>query len=377
MIDGGAMSTFLNVLGVSNCADLAGINVALIETDGDEHVSSGPSLHIPYRRDIKIFLRRAIAAAREGREGAADIGKAGGEITIALIAAVETFLEREKIKRKDIDVIGIGGHELLHRPPADGVAGLSWRIGDGKTVAEETRIDVVSDFCAGDIAAGGHGAPLAPVFFRALVASISDRPQCAVGVVSLDEAATRVVYAPENALASDLIAYDVAPGLAWIDGWKSLRKETAADAPGEVDAEALRLLLLNPFLRLPPPKSLELYEFKLDLLRKLQPADGRATLAAFIVNCLAQSEQFLPEPPGGYIICGEGRRRDALISMLSERLEAEIAVAEDAGWEGDRLGAACLAFLAARSLKKLPLTYPKTTRTTAPTRGGIYHRAPV
>ena len=371
------MSDTLKAIGVSSRLDLAGVDVALIETDGDEYVSTGPLLHAPYRRDMKIFLRRATAAAREGREGAADIGKAGGEITIAFIAAIESFLEREKIKRKDIDVIGIGGHELLRRPPADGGAGRSWRVGDGKTLAEETRIDVVSDFCVGDIAAGGHGTPLAPVFYRALIASMSDRPQCAVGVVSLDEAATRVVYAPENAVAGDLIAYDAGPGLAWMDSWKALRKETIAPASGAINEEALRLLLLNPFLRLPPPKTLDLYEFKLDALRKLPPADGRATLAAFIAGCIAGPERFLPEPPGGYIICGEGRRRSDLMSVLGERLEAEIAMAEDAGWNGDALDAACFAFLAVRSLKKLPLTYPKTTRASAPTRGGVYHRAPV
>ena len=373
------MSDRLTAMGVASRPDLSGIDVALIESDGDEVVEFGASLHIPYRRDMKIFLRRATAAAREGREGAADIGKAGGEITIALIAAIEGFLEREKINRKNIDIVGVGGHELLHRIPADGGVGLSWRIGDGKTIAEEARLDVVSDFCAGDIAAGGHGAPVSPVFYRALIASMADRPQCAVGVVSLGESATSVVYVPENSTASGLIAYDAGPGLAWIDGWKALRKEAPADsnAPGKIDAQALRLLLLNPYLRVSPPKSLALYEFKHDPLRRLHPADGRATLAAFIAGCLDQSEQFLPEPPGGYIICGEGRERTALMSVLRDRLEAEVAIAEDAGWRGDSLDAACFAFLAVRSLKKMPLTYPKTTRTPAPTRGGVYHRAPV
>ncbi len=373
------MSDTLKAIGVASRPDLSGVDVAMIETDGDERVEVGALLHIPYRRDMKIFLRRATAAAREGREGAADIGKAGGEITIAFISAVEAFLEREKVKRTDINVVGVGGHMLLHRPPSEGIAGRSWRIGDGKTLSEEIRIDVVSDFCAADIAAGGYGAPLAPVFHRSLIASMNDRPQCAVGVISLDEAATRVVYAPENPRASDLVAYDAAPGLAWIDSWKGLRKESAGhgEVRGEIDEEVLRLLLLNPFLRMPPPKTTDLYEFKLDALRKLTPADGRATLAAFIAGCISRTEQFLPEPPGGYILCGEGRRQSDLTGILSERLEAETAMAEEAGWNSDALDAAGFAFLAVRNLKKLPLTYPKTTRVKAPTRGGVYYRAPV
>ncbi len=371
------MSGALTSIGVSSREDLSGIDVALIETDGDEFVASGPSLHIPFRRELKILLRRAISAAREGREGAADIGKAGGEITSAYIGAVENFLEREKIARKDVDIIGLAGHRLLHRPPSDGAVGLSWRIGDGKTVSEETRMDVVSDFCAADIAAGGCGAPLAPVFHRALIASMADRPVCAVGVLTLEAAAARITYIPENATAGDLLAYDAGPGLLLLDDWTGLRKDDDPSRLGAVDEEALSMLLLNPYFRRPPPKSLDGYAFKLDMLLKAEPADARATIAGLIAGAIARSESFLGEPPGGYIVCGEGRTRDGVMAMLGDRLEAEIATAEDAGWRGDFLAAESFAFLAVRSLKKLPLTYLKTTRAPAPVRGGVYHRAPV
>ncbi len=371
------MSETLKALGIVSRPSLAGIDLAIIETDGDAVIEAGPSMHVPYGRDMKVFLRRAIKAAREGREGAADIGKAAGELTAAFVAAVETLLERENIKRKDIDVIGVGGHTILYRAPAGADApGVSWQIGDGETIAEETRIDVVSDFRAADIAAGGYGAPLDPVYLRALIASMADRPQCAVGVIMLNETA-HVAYAPEQASAGDLLAYDSGPGLSLLDEWASLRGIDDATPPGAVHDEPLRMMGLHPYLRLPPPKSIDRYAFTLDHVLKLTPEDGAATLAAFVAECIERTEKFLPEPPGGYIICGEGARRPALMETLRERLEAKVATATEASWRSDYLDAECFAFLAVRSLKKLPLTYPKTTRVSAPTLGGVYFRAPV
>jgi anhydro-N-acetylmuramic acid kinase len=154
-------------------------------------------------------------------------------------------------------------------------------------------------------------------------------------------------------------------------------KDGALARAGAVNEEALRMMLLAPYLRRHPPKSLDRYDFKLDHVMKLSPEDGAATLTAFTAACIAQSEKFLPEPPGGYIVCGGGRRNPAMMSALKERLEAKVVTAEEIGWRGDDLEAECFAYLAVRSLKKLPLSYPKTTRVPSPMRGGVYHRAPI
>lgn len=371
------MSGHLKAVGVCSRPSLDGVDVVLIETDGDLSVECGPSLHVPYSRDMKIFLRRAITAAREGRDGAADIGKAAGEVTSAVVGAIERFLDQEKIKRTDIDVVGVGGHSILYRAPKGAAApGRQWRIGDGKTIAEEVRIDVVSDFEAADLAAGGYGAPLAPVFFRALIASMADRPDCPVGVIDLG-AVAHVVYVPEQASPVDLLAYDSGPCLALLDKWAQARPARKGAPPGAVNDEVLRMIGLHPYLRLPPPKSLDRYSFSLDHVLKLSAEDGAATLAAFTADCIARAEVHLPEPPGGYICLGEGVERPALMQVLGDRLEAEVATAEDAGWRNDTLDAECFAFLAVRSLRKTPLTYPKTTRAPAPTLGGVFYRAPV
>lgn len=377
------MTNTLTALGMMSGTSLDGIDLAILHTDGEGHVEPGPAMSVPYDRDLKIFVRRAIKSALEGRDGAADIGKAAGEVTLAHIKAVENFLEREGIKRKDVDVIGFHGQTILHRPPVDaGAPGRSWQIGDGKTLAEETRIDVVSDFRAADMAAGGEGAPFAPIYHRALVACMDSPPDHAVGVVNLG-GVSNMTFVPPNAKGVDLIAFDCGPGNGLIDEWvefktgEAMDKDGALAKAGSVDKEALRMMLLHPYFRRPPPKSLDRYDFKTDHVRKLTPEDGAATLTAFTAHCLQKAERFLPEPVGEWIICGGGRRNPALMETLADVLDAPVRAAEDAGWRGDDLEAESFAYMAVRSLKKLPLSYPKTTRVPAPTLGGKFHRSPI
>ena len=167
------MSDPLTAIGLMSGTSLDGIDAAILTTDGENIIEPGPALHAPYSRELKIWIRRAIKAALEGRDGATEIAKAAGEITYAHVVAVEKLLEKANLKRKDVDVIGFHGQTILHRPAREaGSVGRSWQIGDGRVLAEETRIDVVGDFRAADVAAGGEGAPFAPIYHRALVAAL-------------------------------------------------------------------------------------------------------------------------------------------------------------------------------------------------------------
>ena len=377
------MSDTLTAIGLMSGTSLDGIDAAFLTTDGEDVIESGPALHVPYSRELKIWVRRAIKAALEGRDGAAEIAKAAGEITYAHAVAVETLLEQSGVKRKDVDVIGFHGQTILHRPARQpGEVGRTWQIGDGGALAEETRIDAVCDFRAADMAAGGEGAPFAPIYHRALVAALDPPAMGAVGVINLGGVAN-LTYVPKDALGVDLMAFDCGPGNGLIDEWVEMKtgepmdKDGALASAGDVHEESLRMMLLAPYLRRKPPKSLDRYDFKLDPATRLSPEDGAATLTAFTAECVRRSEAFLPEPVERWIVCGGGRRNPAMMRALRARLDAPVKSAEDFGWRGDDLEAECFAYLAVRSLKKLPLSYPMTTRVPAPTRGGVLRRAPV
>lgn len=373
----------LTAIGLMSGASLEGIDAAFLTTDGEGHVEAGPSLHIPYSRDLKIWLRRAVKAALEGRDGAADIGKAAGEVTTAHIDAVEALLEKAGVKRQHVDVIGFHGQTILHRSArGEESIGRTWQIGDGAVLAEETKIDVVADFRTADVKAGGEGAPFAPIYHNALVSTLAKQTDGPVGVINLG-GVSNITYVPPEARGVDLIAFDCGPGNGLVDEWMELKtgepmdRDGAFARAGKVHAEVLRMMLLNPYLRRKPPKSLDRYGFNLDAVRALTPEDGAATLTAFTAACIRQSEAYLPETPALWIACGGGRHNAAMMEALQQALDAPVIAAEEAGWRGDNLGAECFAYLAVRSLRKLPLSYPKTTRVSAPMCGGVFHRAPI
>ncbi|MDZ7628969.1 MAG: anhydro-N-acetylmuramic acid kinase [Parvularculaceae bacterium] len=373
--------TVLTAIGLMSGTSLDGVDAAILRTDGVSVIEPGPSAFFPYNRDLKVFIRRAIKAALEGRDTAADVGKASAEVTAAHVDAVLTLLDKAGLKRTQVDVIGFHGQTILHRPKrgADSI-GRSWQIGDARLLAEETRIDVVADFRSADIAEGGEGAPLAPVYHAALARALGR--EHAVGIINIGGVAN-ITYVPPSAGDLEILAFDCGPGNGLIDQWTELKtgapmdKDGALARSGQVHSEVLRLMLLNPFIRRRPPKSLDRYDFKLDPALALSAADGAATLTAFTAACARASIAHLPAPPGEWIVAGGGRRNSAMMTALALALEAPLASAEAAGWRGDDLEAECFAYLAVRSLRRLPVTFPRTTRAPRPLTAGVFHRAPI
>ncbi len=372
--------TILTAIGLMSGTSLDGIDAVILKTDGENFIEAGQAHFVPYDRDLKVFVRRAIKAALEGRDGAADIGKAAGEVTAAHAVAVAELLDKAGLKRTAIDVIGFHGQTILHRPKRSPESvGRTWQIGDGKALADETRIDVVADFRGNDVGEGGEGAPFAPIYHAALARAL--KREHAVGVLNLG-GVSNITYVPRGGGDLDLVAFDCGPGNGLVDQWMELKtgeamdKDGALARSGQVHSDILRLMLLNPYIRRKPPKSLDRYDFKIDPVLDLSAADGAATLTAFTAACVRASAAHLPEEPAEWIVAGGGRRNPAMMEALAKALGAAVHAAEAVGWRGDDLEAECFAYLAVRSLRKLPLSFPKTTRVPRPMRGGVFHRAP-
>ena len=376
-----ASDKVLTAIGLMAGTSLDGVDAAVLRTDGRGVIEAGAFLTKPYSRQAKIEIRRATKAALEGREGAADIARAADEVTSAHIEAVRDLLDQAGLKRGDVDVVGFHGQTILHRPPLDATApGRSWQIGSGRTLAGELRIDVVEQVRQADMAAGGEGAPLAPIYHAALAGALGREEP--VAILNLGGVAN-ITYVPPGADAGGLVAFDCGPGNGLLDEWTMAKTGEPMDEggrladAGEVDEPAVRMMCLDPFLRRKPPKSLDRYDFKLKSVEHLSAEDGAATLTAFTAACVARSVPLLPEPPAAFVVCGGGRHNPVLMAELDARLNADVMTAEEAGWRGDAVEAECFAYLAVRSLKKLPISFPGTTRAPHPLTGGQYQRAPV
>ncbi len=326
----------------------------------------GPRLFRPYREDERTVLRRALVAARtltdrDARPGA--LAEAERIVTEGHAAAVDQL--RRENPQLAIDLIGFHGQTVLHAPERR----LTVQIGDGAGLAKRLGLPVVFDLRAADVAAGGEGAPLVPVYHRAL-AERSGLPGTVV-VVNIGGVANLTRIAADGTL----IAGDTGPGNALLDDFMRERTGEPMDrggahaASGTADPAALARLMDNPWFARPMPKSLDRDAFSAEAVAGLSTEDGAATLTAFTSGTILKGVVIA----GGadrIVVSGGGASNPFLMHLLATGADAPVDSAEKLGWSPDFIEAEAFAYLAARSRMGLPITFPGTTGVAAPTTGG-------
>ncbi|WP_353640947.1 anhydro-N-acetylmuramic acid kinase [Mesorhizobium sp. WSM2239] len=367
----------LCAIGLMSGTSMDGIDIAFVRTDGENQIEAGPSMFVPYeaafRRRIEAGLETAKAIVRrEDRPG--DLVELEGEISLRHARAVGAFLKSEAGDWGRPDLIGFHGQTVLHRP----TAGVTVQLGDGALLARETGIPVVYDMRANDMAKGGQGAPLVPAYHAALARSLPEPFAGKFPVVFVNIGGiSNVTYVPE---AGAPIAFDSGPGNTLIDQWVSREGGVPFDADGVIASEGgvvsvvVGRYLQNPFFEKSGPKSLDRNDFTLDLARGLELSDGARTLAAVSAQAILKSAEHMPDRPKLWIVCGGGRKNPHIVDDLrsgAEKAGAKVIVAEEAGFDGDATEAEAWAYLAVRSLKGLPLTFPTTTGCRQPVSGGV------
>ena len=372
---------------------LDGIDVAAIVTDGHSHVTTGPALTVPYSDVFRERLRAVLG-------GIGEVNPVEAELTRRHAEAVEQF--RALHPKTAIDLVGFHGHTILHRPAER----RTWQIGDGALLARLIGLDIVADFRSADVAAGGEGAPLAPLYHAALAAKLA-KP---VVVLNLGGVGN-VTWIGEG--ADEILAFDTGPGNALIDDWVRRHTGRAADfggalaRAGHASSEHVARFLALPFFDREPPKSLDRDDFQRCIPQDLSVADGAATLTEMTAAAVAAATRHFPRPAREWLVCGGGRHNPALMMALARRLRAparpvsphpvpplpspargggegggkageeregprqvQLRPVEAVGWNGDALEAQAFAYLAVRSVIGLPLSLPSTTGAPSPVRGG-------
>jgi anhydro-N-acetylmuramic acid kinase len=285
-------------------------------------------------------------------------------------AAAEAFLQQHGIPWPDLDLIGMHGQTVLHERPKEGAPGRTVQLGDAALLARLAGRPVIYDFRGADIAAGGEGAPLAPVYHLARMRALDIEPPLAVLNVG---GVANVTY---WAGGDDMTAFDTGPGNGMLDLLVQARGAGRYDAGGNyasvgrVDEAVVRALLAHAYFQGPPPKSLDRYDFSLEPLESLQLEDAAATLVAFMAEAVKLGFEALGPAPGEVIVTGGGRHNPEIMKALQARLPMPVKPAEAHGWRGDSIEAEAIAYLAARSHRGLPISFPKTTGAPKPMTGG-------
>lgn len=355
-------SKWTTAIGLMSGTSMDGIDVALIETDGKSVRRFGAFSSYPYADSLRATLQSVIGHVPvPGPEHQQLID----DITDAHAEAVEDFISRANVDISKVDVVGFHGQTVFHDPKNK----VTCQLGDGKRLAARLGIPVVNDFRSADVAAGGQGAPFAPLFHAALARQL-DAPLC---VLNLGGVGNLSWISADGAV----IAFDTGPASALIDDWvkehtgDAMDKGGALARKGKVNQHVLNQLLDDPYFEAPYPKSLDRDHFDRSPVNGLSIEDGAATLVAFTAMSVKLGANLLPAQPLRWLVTGGGRHNPAIMAGLRMLLHSPIEPVEAVGWNGDAIEAQAFAFLAVRTEKGLPLSLPTTTGVPAPQRGGV------
>jgi anhydro-N-acetylmuramic acid kinase len=349
----------LRTIGLMSGTSLDGVDAAWLETDGERIGEFGPTLTLPYDERLRSDLRRLLDLAPTLDPNDRRLKSAEARLTEYHVRAVAAL-------GRSADFIGFHGQTILHQPQKR----RTWQIGDAAELAWRTGVPVAHDFRTDDVAMGGEGAPLAPIYHAALARDVA-KPLAVLNIGGV----ANVTWVGDD---GTLIAFDTGPGNGPLDDWITRRTGAAFDRDGAlahsgtVAQPVLDHLLAHPYFAKPPPKSLDRLDFAAALatsgLERLLPPDGAATLVAFTAEAVASAP--LPAPPNRWLVTGGGRRNPAIMHALRTRLGVPVDPVESLGWDGDALEAQCFGFLAARTQAGLPISFPGTTGAPRPLTGG-------
>jgi anhydro-N-acetylmuramic acid kinase len=363
----------MRVLGFMTGTSLDAVDMAVLETDGQAISAFGPAGErklTEATREIMLDATKQALAWPRGEPQPAIFAEAATAGANEHFAAAEEFLAANKLKWSDIDLIGMHGQTVLHERPQGGRVGRTVQLGDASLLAAKTGVPVAHDFRTADVAAGGEGAPLAPIYHLARARASGLAPPLAV--LNVGGVANVTFWSGDD----DIAAFDTGPGNGMIDLMVQARGAGRFDdkgryaSVGQVNPGVLAGLLGHEYFRIPAPKSLDRFDFSLQPLDKLELEDAAATLVAFMAEAVGLGFDTMGQVPRELVVTGGGRHNPEIMKALAQRLPLPVRASEHYGWRGDAIEAEAFAYLAARTAKGLPISFPKTTGVPEPMTGG-------
>jgi len=292
-----------------------------------------------------------------------------------------SLLKNSGINRTSVTAIGSHGQTILHRP--EGPEPCSLQIADPNTIAYLTGTVTVADFRGMDLAAGGQGAPLAPLFH----AHLFQQPDADRLVLNIGGIAN-ITWLPAIRKKLPVLGFDTGPGNVLLDCWanrhtgRDMDRDGEWAATGKVDDDLLGILLDDGYFRLPPPKSTGRDYFNCGWLdnklatagKQLTPQDVQATLASLTAASVAAAIKDCTDAPGEVLVCGGGAHNPQLMHHLRRQLAGyPVMTTAELGIDPDAVEAMCFAWLARCRLEGIPGNLPSVTgASTACVLGGIY-----
>lgn len=348
-------------IGLMSGTSCDGIDASLIETNGEDFIKLGDSIFVEYSPAFKKKLSKIISG------DLTSLFAIENEIAKLHSEAVEKLLKKTKNKKSEIDLLSFHGQTIHHDPSKKSTV----QIGNAQLLAALSGIDTVYDLRKNDVANGGQGAPLIPIFHKALMSEIKGNTLVVnIGGVS------NVTFLNKE----ELVGFDVGTGNALINDFclknfkKAFDKDGKIASSGKVNQILLKKWLSDSFFKKDFPKSLDRNHFynilkDLDVLDK---NDAVTMLSEFTVAGIDIAIKSLN--PDHIFICGGGRKNKHIMNRLDELNPKKVKLIDSLKLDGDFIESYGWGYIAVRSVKNLPITFPKTTGCASPLSGGVLAR---
>ena len=353
---------YLNIIGLMTGTSMDGIDISLVKTNGKDLIRLNQNYFHRYSNKTKDFLLNILNED-------IDINLKRKEFLDEII----TEEHYQALKNLDIvnksALIGFHGQTIYHNPNNK----TSIQLGNPKKLARKLNKNVVFDFRSKDIKLGGQGAPLAPIYHQFIIESLNlELPSC---ILNIGGVANLTFWDGKS-----LIGFDTGPGNALMDNYiktisnKYFDKNGILASKGIPNKEIINNFINNDFFKKPPPKSLDRNSF-IDLYKALlsmnfSVPDTMATLAEFTIESIVISLNFLPARIKNILVSGGGYRNNYLMKQLKDRLNISFINENEIDIKFDYIESELIAYLSARSLYKLPFTFPTTTGVSEVSSGG-------
>ena len=363
------MSKSYYSLGLMSGTSADGVDASIIQSDGDTQYKVIFNKYFEYNQDIYQSihnLKDEINDVKDLKNLKEKIQPLEKKITLFHANAIKEIIKNCKA---NIDLIGFHGQTIFHNDKEK----ISKQVGDGKLLSSLVKKTVVYYFRQNDLKNGGNGAPLTPIFHKLLkkIFKINN-----VVFVNIGGISNITSLSNENHMSGT----DIGPGMCLIDRW--LRKKSKKNydengiiaKSGRINKLILKQLLDNFYEKEKKSgedtiKSYDTKYFDISILKNLSLEDGTATLTEFTAQIIITALNKINNKEK-IILCGGGRKNNFLVEKLMKKIN-DIKLIDEFDVDGDFVESQAFAYLAIRSLLKLPISFPETTGVKNPCTGGI------
>ncbi len=350
-----------------------GVDASIIKSNGIDEFEVIKDKFFEYDSSIykKIhFLKEKIFNTYDLEKNSSELKDLERKITL-----FHAKIIKELSNNEEDTLVGFHGQTIYHNASKK----ISKQLGDGKLLNQLTKKKIIYNFRKNDLLNGGEGAPLTPIFHQLLVSSKKIKtPVCILNIGGISN--ITIVKKPAGEL--EMFSKDIGPGNCLIDSWIRNNSNKRFDLNGELASLGEKNeIIFEQAMELYENRinknqiSLDTSDFDISFLRGLSLEDGTATITDFTASVIGESISLILNKDikvDNILVCGGGRKNKILLKKIREKINSNINLnlIDNYGVNGDFIESQAFAFLAIRSFKGLPISFPNTTNCTKPCIGG-------